>query len=265
MTTSKNTYFLLKHIKFSDQEIVNWQNSLNFLPVRDEPWPHIEIENFLPKKIYENLISSLPAGKKSESSPSRSWVTLDKKSTKLLCFTEEDESWWGGKMLNSIRPLLIMFGNYSTFNNLRGSFKKSLNDRMSVNDDEKILVMIRVNHDRDDYHLGVHLDLPDKFLSILIYLPLDTSNEAGGTSLYKPIDKFRNNIIDGNLNYDYFDENEFEFIKKTKFIQNSALIFPATIDSFHGKPQKLEDFRQDRFTLQVNYYKYTKKGVVHNF
>ena len=96
-------------------------------------------------------------------------------------------------------------------------------------------------------------------------MPLDTSNEAGGTSLYKPNDKFRNNITDGTLMYDYFNENEFEFIKKTKFIQNSTLIFPATIDSFHGKPQKFEDFRQDRFTLQVNYYKYTKKGVVKNF
>jgi hypothetical protein len=265
MKNKTNTYFPLKHIKFSDQEIVNWQNNLNFLPVRDEPWPHIEIENFLPKKIYENLISSLPEGKKSESSPSRSWVTLDTKSTKLLCFTEEDESWWGKKMLHSIRPLLIMFGNHSTFNNLRGSFKKSLNDRMSVNDDEKILVMIRVNHDRDDYHLGVHLDLPDKFLSLLIYLPLDTSNEAGGTSLYKPKSNFQSKTIDGKLIYEYLDENKFEFVKKTKFIQNSALIFPATIDSFHGKPQKLEDFRQDRFTLQVNYYKYTKKGIVHNF
>jgi len=166
MKNKFNTYFPLKNIKFSDQEIVNWKNSLKFLPVLNEPWPHIEVENFLPKKIYENLIASLPAGKKTESSPSRSWVTLNKNSTECLFFPEEDKSWWGEKkILHAIRPLLLIFGDLTTFNNIRVPFKKSLNDRMAVDDDENILVMIRVNHDRDDYHLGVHLDLPDKFLS----------------------------------------------------------------------------------------------------
>lgn len=93
-------------------------------------------------------------------------------------------------------------------------------------------MQVRITHDRDDYDLDVHLDLPEKFLSILVYLPRDTTSTAGGTSLYTPKPEYLMELTTTeHKGYKYFPTSMFTLEKKIPFSPNTGFVFLRTEES----------------------------------
>ena len=239
-----------------------WRKSLLDIKLQTDPWPHLISENFLPPGVYSQLIRGLPRGPKPLSSPSRTWVTStpeffkDGESKKFFFNSEEEKHWWGTETLITLSELTCAFIDRTTFINLWRLFKPVVPKEIALRDDETLLVQVRITHDRDDYDLDVHLDLPEKFLSILVYLPLDTTSTAGGTSIYKPKPEYLSELTTTEYKgYKYFPTSMFNLEKKIPFAPNIGFVFLRTDESWHGKPINPMEFREDRFTLQINYFR----------
>jgi len=228
-----------------------WQDSVGKIP-ETTPWLHQEIENFLPGEIANLLNKKLPKIPKPSASPSRSWLTLESKAQKLdpLCDSEHEQKWWGGAV-NILELLTYLFQDRQTFTRLYSPFAPYMSNRILPNLDH-IYVQIRLNHDREDYHLDVHTDIPEKFLTVLVYLPQDNLNQKGGTSLYTPKELFLDKL--SRKQYGFYSADWFHRKKIIPFTFNRALIFPPTNETWHGKPLDDQETRPDRFTLQINYF-----------
>jgi len=241
-----------------------WRNSLTNIKIETDPWPHCVKQDFLPTQLYQKLIKTLPKKPKPESSPSRTWVTFTSKffltgeSEKFKFFSHEEANWWGKDFILPLSNIISFFVDRTSFLYISENFKKFSPSLLELGEDETIIFQVRLNHDRDDYNLDVHLDHPEKLLSIILYLPIDESSQNGGTSLYRPIDENLEQMKRiQNIGYKYFDKSLFNFEKKIPFSPNTGFVFLRTDESWHAKPLDSSDFRPDRFTLQINYFKYT--------
>jgi len=90
--------------------------------------------------------------------------------------------------------------------------------------DEALLVQ-----DTTNYALGPHSDAPRKVITLLFYLPKDTSQQHLGTSIYVPRDREWTCL--GGPHYQHED---FERLWTMPFLPNSLFVFFKTDRSFHG-------------------------------
>jgi len=262
---SANTRLPLGRFSFPNNtaaSLGDWRQFLLGQRLETNPWPHLVSKNFLPPRVYDRLTRNLPRGPKPSSSPSRTWMTTtpdffnDRQPQKYLYYSEEEMRWWGSKLLVTLGELTCMFCDATTFKHLLMIFKGNFSNDITTTNDRDIFVQVRITHDRDDYDLDVHLDLPEKFLSILVYLPIDETSTAGGTSLYTPKPQHQIELTTTeHKGYKYFPTSMFNLEKKVPFSPNTGFVFLRTDDSWHGKPLDPSEFRTDRFTLQINYFR----------
>lgn len=237
-----------------------WYSTLKKTNLLSNPWPYALIDNFLPQKIYDSLISNLPNGPKPASSPSRTWISTDgtlfqSRPNKYVVFSEDEKYWWGTEILVLLTELTYVFMKRETFLNLIAPFDFGSEEALFTHTYDEVIVSVRLTHDRDDYDLRVHTDLPEKLLSILVYLPIEVDSTAGGTSLYSPKIQHQARLVnDPRRGVKYFPVKFFERKNKVPFQSNLALVFARRDDTWHGKPQEDSEFRKDRFTLQINYF-----------
>ena len=90
---------------------------------------------------------------------------------------------------------------------------------------EETLLVEDITH----YALGPHTDSPSKVLTVLFYLPRDTSQSHLGTSIYMPKDGSRR--CPGGPHYGY---EGFHRVATMPFVPNAMFAFPKTDASFHG-------------------------------
>ena len=106
--------------------------------------------------------------------------------------------------------------------------------------------------DYTKYHLGAHTDTERKIISFLFYLPKNDELKNVGTALYKPKEQ-----IEVKNFYTHFgvQDTKKKFIKaKTcHFLPNSVLIFPKTLNTWHGV-EEVNIKQQERDLLVMNYW-----------
>jgi hypothetical protein len=90
--------------------------------------------------------------------------------------------------------------------------------------DEALLVQ-----DTTNYSLGPHTDAPRKVITLLFYLPPDTSQAHLGTSIYLPRD--REFTCPGGPHH---ARENFERLWTMPFLPNSLFVFLKNDRSFHG-------------------------------
>ena len=113
---------------------------------------------------------------------------------------------------------------------LRGALQTTLCSKFGIDTDAINLIDdVVLVRDQKDYHLGVHTDLPEKVLSLLLYLPVDTAALDAGTSLYEPLEVGRT-----CLGGPHYNPDEFREVKRIPYKPNTAFIFPKSDKSFHG-------------------------------
>jgi hypothetical protein len=99
--------------------------------------------------------------------------------------------------------------------------------------------------DRTNYAIGLHTDLPSRFVSLLFYLSPDQKYRSYVTSLYVP----QKTAALKEKNGHHPTEN-FGCHSRVDYVDNRAVIFPRT-DIFHGvEPVPVEN--SNRRLLIVN-------------
>ena len=146
--------------------------------------------------------------------------------------------------------LTKVFFSKKIFQAVTSSFKETLQFKINTfSDDEKRLfdfpnlkfsykvVLIK---DFTKYSLRAHTDSETKFITFLFYIPSTDKLKANGTSLYKPISN-----VKGSKHFTLEQtQQHFKKIKTCPFIPNSVLLFPRTLNSFHGVEEVNIDMKE---------------------
>ena len=197
-------------------------------PINGYPYPHFFIPEIFPPDYYAALRANLPDPEamlpieqvRAVKGYKERFV-LEFKPEQLGTLPEDKRAFWlelhGWLVGGLLAPLLLRkFGNY-----LAQRFEGRADVAFY---DEALLV-----RDITNYKLGPHSDAPRKVITLLFYLPGDTSQQHLGTSLYLPRD--RDFTCAGGPHYPH---ERFERLWTMPFLPNSLFVFLKTDRSFHG-------------------------------
>jgi hypothetical protein len=196
-------------------------------PVSAFPYPHLYIENIFEAGYYEEMQAMLPASSDmlpiADVRPVKGYeqrFVFELGGTQLDSLPSAKQAFW-----RSLHRWLVggRFGQV-----VLNKFGHFLNQRFGNNevgiDEEALLVQ-----DVTSYALGPHTDTPRKVVTLLFYLPRDTSQAHLGTSIYVPRQAtFR---CPGGPHYPHA---AFERLWTMPFLPNSLFAFVKTDNSFHG-------------------------------
>ncbi|MCP3680555.1 MAG: 2OG-Fe(II) oxygenase [Gammaproteobacteria bacterium] len=214
--------------KYSKAHIVEHiSNKLISVAVQKEPWPHYIIDEFLPESYYRLLKESFPFTEKI-------WMPLahpdnNKGCRQVIYLRRGEES--SIKQRKEIWLELYDILDQEVSNVLLTLFE--LNKYR-----HKVNAEVQIIHDRTGYKISPHCDAVEgnahKLLTLLIYFPFHENLTEYGTEMY---------IRE--------ESNEFKTVKKTPFVDNTALIFHPVWDlTWHGV-SRIDDQNVNRNSLQI--------------
>lgn len=183
------------------------------------PFPHFYIENAFPTAFYLQLINNLPSleGYREGAGKYNGRKFADQALIAELDFLKSEEM---------IRSVVHAF---------MPSFQRRFPDGKFTPQQD-----IRLILDSENYAIGPHTDAPWKIVSLLFYLPPDTSMEQHGTSIYLPNDpNFR---CPGGPHHKF---DNFTKIVTAPFRPNTLFGFFKTDQSFHGVEPIMQPCRRD--------------------
>jgi hypothetical protein len=191
------------------------------------PYPHFFVEDVFPKDYYAKLQAMLPDPhalrpieevRAVKGYKERFVLDLGGEQTALL--PDAKRAFW-----TDLRQWLIA-GRFSQV--VAQRFHQQLKQRFGEANvefyDEALLVQ-----DITNYKLGPHTDAPRKVVTLLFYLPPDSSQKHLGTSMYVPKDAaFR---CYGGPHHKH---SNFDRVWTMPFVPNALFAFVKTDNSFHG-------------------------------
>ena len=197
-------------------------------PINLFPYPHFVVNDVFPGVFYSDLQAMLPRPDvlrpleeaRGVKGYDERFVFEFKPEQMALLEPGQREFWadlhgWlvGGRFAQ------LMLTKFSPF--IKQRFGPDVNVRFY---DEALLVQ-----DTTEYKLGPHTDAPRKVLTLLFYLPPDTSQAHLGTSIYLPKDRdFR---CPGGPHHPHAN---FDRVWTVPFLPNSLFVFFKNDVSFHG-------------------------------
>jgi hypothetical protein len=210
-------------------------------PVREDPFPHIYVEDVFPAEIYSALRAAWPPleemrplvstgrvrraegfedGDLTRPYQNRYVLRLEDEDMERLpdpCrpFWDDLSAWLLGRDFTV--ALLQKFGPY--FPPREPGPEPGL----------PVLTEAMLTRDLTGYGLGPHSDHEQRLLSLMFYCPPDDSTALHGTSLYVPRDPAAS--YPGGGHYDF---SEFRRVATMPFRPNTAFAFVKRRDSFHG-------------------------------
>src|SRR5215831_1284560 len=145
------------------------------------PFPHIVFRNFFPADFYRDLIRSVPA---------QGYDPITGTGTRmaLRLYGENVE-----KIEPALRPAWSAVSTMLTSKRLERAIRNRLHDGLEIRargdrlpvDDLKLVAKPVVYRDRDGYQIKPHPDTRKKVVTMQLYCPTDSSQEALGTTLYR--------------------------------------------------------------------------------
>ena len=223
-------------------------------PILNFPFPHMYVENIFPDDFYSKIQENLLEQKEMTSladNDTDNYGLAGYKERFIVDLAKEEAM---SKVQKEKQKFLSELGEIftkGTFSKLiRAKFKQFLDMRFQYLENVTFHDDIKLVNDKINYGLGPHTDKPTKVISILFYLPKDSSQEKTGTSLYLPKDP---KLLDKKLPHTHYPHEHFHKVITMPFVPNSAFCFIKTNNSFHGV-EKLAMKDTDRWTLQYNLY-----------
>lgn len=193
------------------------------------PYPHLYLENIFPSDFYQKIQENLP--KSEEMLPIeevrhlkgyKERFALELRDEYLTLLPETKNKFW--KLLQLYLIEKPYFSNL-VFSKFRPYIEKRFNDLDKLDFYAETLLI----QDITNYALGPHTDAPRKVVTMLFYLPIDTSQSHLGTSIYIPNDPdFR---CKGGPHH---KREHFSLMHTNPFLPNSLFAFFKTDNSFHG-------------------------------
>ncbi|MDC0033060.1 hypothetical protein OAJ57_00685 [Alphaproteobacteria bacterium] len=218
------------------EDIQYAQYRIGNAPILPYPFPHFQVSDVFPEKLYREIIEAIPPAEFFSSIGETGRVrtaasqpnAYDNRS--VLDFTEpnidvmppENRELWRGLLTWLLGESFTMatlekFGDW-----VNHRFGKSLSDARFFSD-------LQLVSDSTNYTLGPHTDNPSKVVVLLFYLPRDDSNIELGTSLYMPRDPALR--CEGTVHH---NRDQFTKVVTFPYRPNSVIGFFKSASSFHG-------------------------------
>ena len=207
------------------------------------PFPHVFIENIYAQRVYSCMLKSMP--QEGSEGNGTSLLQTQKKprfAIKLRAGNDQilvssrtkglpDWKFWvsytkilgGGQVAQAWVKIF-----YSTLK-LRG-----------IPLSTKVGYSLDLNRDLAGYYIAPHTDSVNKLVTTLYYLPLDATNSAIGTTMYKSL-----NTRPGA------SATKFKAMKQARFLPNSVLAFAPCKSSWHGIEERKINQGIVRDTIQA--------------
>lgn len=206
--------------------------------LRDEPSPHVYVENVFSPAAYAEMCRMWPTDSPAlrrwdnPGDPAVRFGNYGRRQEIIIPFEaerlppEQRAFWLGvGSVLNGpdfARTLLERFEPYA-----RERFGDRIDDPAFVRDELRGSLLIN-QHDAD-YYLGPHTDRNEKVFTCLFYFPEHDGLDHLGTTLYRPLEAGL--TCSG---FAHHDPARFERSETMPYRANSAFVFARTDVMFHG-------------------------------
>jgi hypothetical protein len=212
------------------------------------PFPHIYLENVFPADFYKNMLDNLPHPDDMHPIESvrpvkgyKERFVLELSDEHLCTLSDHKNIFW-----KNLKRMLV---DDSRFGNLVFSkFEAFIGARFEGKENLKFYSESLLVEDTTNYALGPHTDSPRKVVTMLFYLPSDTSQAHLGTSIYIPNDpQFK---CSGGPHH---RREDFTRVHTNPFLPNSLFAFVKSDKSFHGV-ERLLDPDSRRWLLLYDIY-----------
>jgi hypothetical protein len=232
---------------YSDAELALAYKFAN-APLSGFPYPHFYIRDVFPADFYERLQANIPDPSLmipiEEARPVKGYkerfvLEIGTPKHQELLPADKRQFWREfSQWLCSGRFANIALSKFQPF--IQQRFR---NGPMPQMHNEALLV-----EDITKYSLGPHTDAPRKVITMLFYLPKDTSQSHLGTSIYLPKDG--SFTCPGGPHYGF---EKFVRLHTMPFLPNSLFVFVKTDNSFHGV-EPVTDADTKRWLLLFDIY-----------
>ena len=232
---------------FSDVEM-HLAYKLGNAPINTFPFPHLYLENVFPlefyKRIQQNLPNPddmLPIEEVRSVKGYKERFVLELRDEYLAALPDNKQQFW--------KELQHMMVEKTNFGNLVFSkFEGFISDRFKGQGNLQFFSETLLVEDTTNYALGPHTDAPRKVITLLFYLPPDTSQSHLGTSIYIP-----NELGFRCPGGPHHPRDKFSLMHTNPFMPNSLFAFVKTDDSFHGV-ERVMDPNTRRWLLLFDIY-----------
>ena len=182
------------------------------------PFKHWEISDCLDQDtINEISLAKIPEGGRAYDGTRAADHTGEGIDGKLRLFVSKENSVYFPKITNLIKVLQ----KKETYTNIANLIEKDLSNSY---------VRLEIISDKKGFWLKPHKDIPEKLMTMMIWINKYDESDLLGTDLY-------------NDNY--------ELVKTIKYINNNGYFFSSGNDTWHGLEMK--EIKKERRCIQINY------------
>lgn len=216
--------------------------------INNFPFPHFHLENVFPDYYYNLIQENLPNS--NEMFPIEEVRRLKGYKERFVLPLNDEYldklplskcRFW-----KNLQNSLIDKPNFS--NLVLSKFQNFIEARFKDTSNFDFFAETLLVNDITNYALGPHTDSPSKVVTLLFYLPADTSHSHLGTSIYMPNDpNFR---CEGGPHY---SRENFSLLHTNPYLPNSLFAFCKTDNSFHGV-ERVNDPDTKRWLLLFDIY-----------
>lgn len=220
------------------------QQALDQSQIDLDPYPHILVENILPKEYYQYLLdlripddclqSLEDVGRVTNYPPGRRFIEIMPNMPIL------------GRDLREFWEETAMFLTTRLTPMITQKFSSHVAKRLGIGTNVDVTSEILYVRDNQGYALSPHSDSPEKILTFLIYLARDSDHKSFGTSVYRPRDP--NFTCPGGPLHPF--EN-FERVKTAPYQPNTLFGFVKSDRSFHGVEPINENYTRDLLIYDI--------------
>jgi hypothetical protein len=225
-------------VQFSTVEALHVRRAVLGAALRDEPSPHVYVENVFSAAAYAAMCRMWPTDSPAlrrwdnPGDPTVRFGNYGRRQEIIIPFEAErlppeQRAFWlsVGSVLNGpdfARTLIERFEPYA-----RERFGDRIDDPAFVRDELRGSLLIN-QHDAG-YYLGPHTDRNEKVFTCLFYFPENEGLDHLGTTLYRPLEPGFS-----CSGFAHHDPARFERRETMPYHANSAFIFARTDVMFHG-------------------------------
>ena len=182
------------------------------------PFKHWEISDCLDQDTINEISSAkIPEGGRVYDGTRAADHTGEGIDGKLRLFVSKENSVYFPKITNLIKVLQ----KKETYTNIANLIEKDLSNSY---------VRLEIISDKKGFWLKPHKDIPEKLMTMMIWINKYDESDLLGTDLY-------------NDNYD--------LVKTIKYIHNNGYFFSSGNDTWHGLEMK--EIKKERRCIQINY------------
>ena len=203
--------------------------NLENLEYFNEPFNHWEFNNFIDESTLNEIsFSSLPNGQRAYDGTRAADHTGEGLDGKLRLFITKENN------LNF--PYLTTLINKLQKTETANKISKIINKDLS-----KSFVRLEIIGDKKGFWLKPHKDIPEKLMTMMLWVNPYNESESLGTDLY---------------------DNNFNIVKTVKYIHNTGYFFSSGEDTWHGL--ELKEIKKERRCIQINYVNFETDWPVEN-